>query len=142
MANVARAPRTPKTAPAAAVVAANAAPATTPAPTTQAPAGGPLYTLSAKAQALATATTPGNTLQRPAPGLGMAWRTAGHTAPNTRAGALAVVLAASNGQPFTQAQAQQWLQAAKASGLNLGSGTPGSYAKAFVGNGYFAPCSA
>ena len=142
MTSTARAPRTPENAPAAAVVAANAAPATTPAPTTQTPASGPRYTLSAKAQALATATTPGNTLQRPAPGLGMAWRTAGHTAPNTRAGALAVVLAASNGQPFTQAQAQQWLQAAKASGLNLGSGTPGSYAKAFVGNGYFAPCSA
>ena len=142
MANTTRAPRTPKQAPAAPVAAAQAVPATTPAPTTQTPASGPLYTLSAKAVALATATTPGNTLQRPAPGLGMAWRTAGHTAPNTRAGALAVVLAASNGQPFTQAQAQAWLQAAKASGLNLGSGTPGSYAKAFVGNGYFAPCSA
>ena len=142
MTNTTRAPRTPKNAPAAAVVAANAAPATTPAPAAQTPASGPLYTLSAKAQALATATTPGNTLQRPAAGLGMAWRTAGHTAPNTRAGALAVVLAASNGQPFTQAQAQAWLQAAKAEGLNLGSGTPGSYAKAFVGNGYFAPCSA
>ena len=134
--------RTPKNAPAAPVVAAQAVPATTPAPTTQTPASGPLYTLSAKAQALATAQQVGNTLQRPAPGLGMAWRTAGHTAPNTRAGALAVVLAASNGQPFTQAQAQAWLQAAKASGLNLGSGTPGSYAKAFVSNGYFAPCSA
>lgn len=31
---------------------------------------------------------------------------------------------------------------AKAAGaLNLGSGTPGSYCKAFVANGYFAPCS-
>lgn len=134
--------RTPKNAPAAPVAAAAAVPATTPAPTTQNSASAPLYTLSAKAQALATAQQVGNTLQRPAPGLGMAWRQAGHTAPNTRAGALAVVLAASNGQPFTQAQAQAWLQAAKASGLNLGSGTPGSYAKEFVGNGYFAPCSA
>lgn len=133
--------RTPKQAPAAPVVAATAAPATTPAPTTQTSASAPLYTLSAKAQALATAQQVGNTLQRPAPGLGMAWRTAGHTAPNTRAGALAVVLAASKGEAFTQAQAQQWLQEAKAAGLNLGSGTPGSYAKAFVGNGYFAPCS-
>ena len=133
--------RTPKNAAAAAVVAAATVPATTPAPTTQNSTSAPRYTLSAKAQALATAQQVGNTLQRPAPGLGMGWRQAGHTAPNTRAGALAVVLAASKGEAFTQAQAQQWLQEAKAAGLNLGSGTPGSYAKAFVGNGYFAPCS-
>lgn len=133
--------RTPKNAPTAPVVAAAAAPATTPAPTTQNSTSAPLYTLSTKAVALATAQQVGNTLQRPAPGLGMAWRTAGHTAPNTRAGALAVIHSASNDQPFTQAQAQEWLQQAKAAGLNIGSGTPGSYAKAFVGNGYFAPCS-
>lgn len=133
--------RTPKTAPASAVAAAQAAPATTPAPTVQNSTSAQRYTLSAKAVALATAQQVGNTLQRPAPGLGMGWRTAGHTAPNTRAGALAVVHKASDGQPFTQQQAQQWLQEAKAAGLNLGSGTPGSYAKAFVGNGYFAPCS-
>ena len=134
--------RSPKTAPAAPVAAAAAVPATTPAPTVQNSASAQTYTLSAKAQALATATSVGNTLQTPAKGLGMGWRTAGHTAPNTRAGALATIHAASNGQPFTQAQAVAWLQAAKAAGLNLGSGTPGSYAKAFVANGYFAQCSA
>ena len=133
--------RTPKQAPATAVAAAQAAPATPVAATSQTQASGPLYTLGAKAAALAAAQQVGNTLQRPAPGLGMAWRQANYVAPNTRAGALAAIAEATNGQPFTQAQAQAILQAAKANGLTLGSGTPGSYAKAFVGNGYFAPCS-
>lgn len=130
MANVARAPRAPKTvtAPVAAVAAPQAAPAT-------------LYTLNAKAAALAAAgANAGKTLQAPAKGLGLQWRAAGYTAPNTRALALAVVAAL--GGTFTLAQAQAALQAAKAAGtLNLGSGTPGSYCKAFVANGYFAPCS-
>ncbi len=133
MANVARAPRAPKTAPAVtAPVAAVAAPQAAPAA---------LYTLNAKAAALAAAgAAAGKTLQAPAKGLGLAWRAAGYTAPNTRALALAVVAAL--GTQFTLAQAQAALQAAKAAGtLNLGSGTPGSYCKAFVANGYFAPCS-
>lgn len=133
MANVDRAPRTPKTtpavnAPAVAVAAPAAAPAT-------------LYALNAKAAALAAAGgNAGKTLQAPSKGLGLGWRAAGYTAPNTRAMALAVVAAL--GETFTVAQAQAALQAAKAAGtLNLGSGTPGSYCKAFVANGYFAPCS-
>lgn len=120
--------RTPKTAPAVAVAAPQAAPAT-------------MYTLNAKAAALATAgATAGKTLQAPSKGLGLQWRASGYTAPNTRALALGVVAAL--GTQFTLAQAQAALQASKAAGtLNLGSGTPGSYCKAFVANGYFAPCS-
>lgn len=129
----ARKTRTPKVAapveaPAVAVAAPAAAPAT-------------LYALNAKAAALAAAgAAAGKTLQAPSKGLGLAWRVAGYTAPNTRALALAVVAAL--GDTFTVEQAQAALQAAKAAGtLNLGSGTPGSYCKAFVANGYFAPCS-
>jgi alkylhydroperoxidase/carboxymuconolactone decarboxylase family protein YurZ len=67
-------------------------------------------------------------------GLGKEWRKPGHKAPNTRAIALSAVLAATGGKPFTQEQARLALVAIKD---QLGSGTPNSYAKAFVGNGYF-----
>lgn len=109
---------------------------TVPATTVPAPTTNVVYTLNQAATALATAVTPGNTLQAPQKGLGLAWRAAGYKAPNTRAAALAAVMAAHNG-PFTLDQAQATLQAAKTAGLNLGSGTPRSYAVAFVKNGYF-----
>jgi hypothetical protein len=70
---------------------------------------------------------------------GPAWRAANYRAPNTRAGALAAIASAANGQPITAEAAQAALAAAKLAGLNLGTGTPRSYVKAFVKNGYLAP---
>lgn len=112
------------------------APATTVAPST---APLPLYTLSGPAATLAAhgnQATP--TLQAPgrAHGLGTLWRTAGHKAPNTRAIALATIQAAAGGKPFNVSQALVALGTIKA---QLGSGTPNSYVKAFIANGYFAP---
>lgn len=108
-----------------------------------APAAAPvaLYTLSAQAIALAnqgTAAAP--TLQALPTQRGQAWRAAGHKAPNTRAAALAAVMALP--QPFTFAAAKAALAAAQQAGLNLGTGSPNSYARAFVANGYFAPATA
>jgi hypothetical protein len=65
----------------------------------------------------------------------MKWREPKHTAPNTRAQALATILAAC-GEQFTAEQAQQALSAIR---TVLGAGTPGSYVKAFIANGYFTP---
>ena len=93
------------------------------------------FTLNTKAQELAAsakASQAALTLQAPAKGLGMGWRNAKHTAPNTRAHALAVLP-----EQFTLEQAVALLDAARKEGLNLGSGTPRSYCKAFVVNGYF-----
>jgi len=124
-----QAPSKPATAP-------KAVPATTVAAT---PAALPLYTLSSVAATLAAAGNQATaTLQAPSRqhGLGTAWRTAGHKAPNTRAIALATVLAAAGGKPFNVSQALVALGTIKA---QLGSGTPNSYCKAFIANGYFAP---
>ena len=99
-----------------------------------------LLMLNEKAQALAAsaeARQVGTTLQAPTKGLGLAWRAAGYMAPNTRAYALAAIKAAYP-TGCTVAQAVGALQAAKTAGLNLGSGTPNSYVKAFVANGYLA----
>ena len=133
MTNTTKKVRAPKTAPVSAQ-ATQGAPAATVAPTPAA-----CLVLSAKALQLATAgTTAANTLQAPQKGLGMAWRVPGYKATNTRALALATILAAC-GEEFTADQAQRALDAAKKAGtLNLGSGTPNSYVKAFLGNGYFA----
>jgi hypothetical protein len=117
----------------------NAVPATTVAATpanaaTAAPTQ--LYGLNAKAAALAAAgTAAGNTLQRPAPGLGMAWRQPKHTAPNTRAVALATLVQA-HGATFSHTQALATLATIKPV---LGAGSPASYIKAFIKNGYFVP---
>jgi hypothetical protein len=98
----------------------------------------PVYTLNEKAMGMAELVIGTNTLQTPAgQKLGREWRKAGHTAPNTRVAALAMVLAEC-GTEFTAEQAQAALTAGKASGLNLGTGTPRSYVAAFVKNGYFA----
>jgi hypothetical protein len=67
------------------------------------------------------------------------WRNMGHKAPNTRALALAVIVQ-TLGARFSEAQARKALADAKAAGtLHLGSGTPASYVKAFIGNKYFSP---
>ena len=97
-----------------------------------------LLNLNAKAVELAKlGGEAAHTLQAPSKGLGLAWRAAGHKAPNTRASALAAIQAAyPNG--CTIEEAVSALQAAKLGGLNLGSGTPRSYVKAFVANGYLA----
>lgn len=97
------------------------------------------YTLNEKALELASSVeAPGFTLQTPDKGLGKAWRAAGHKAPNTRVYALATILA-NCGETFTQEQAEAALKAARdAKVLNLGTGSPRSYAVAFVKNGYFA----
>ena len=109
----------------------------TSAPATTAPAtvAAPTYTLSAAALALAAqGTGAGNTLQRTQVGLGKAWRTTATAAPNTRAVVLAAIAAATNGKPFTAAQAQAAIPRTA-----CGSGSPRSYVVAFVKNGYFAP---
>ena len=95
------------------------------------------YTLNPTALALAAqgAAAP-NTLQRSAKGQGKAWRTTGKAAPNTRAQACAVL--ATLATPFTFAQATGALAGLHAGGV-LGSGTPNSYCKVFVQNGYFMP---
>ena len=99
-----------------------------------------LLMLNAKAEELAKLGAEDkapNTLQAPSKGLGLAWRAAGHKAPNTRCYALAAIQAAHpNG--CTMEQAVSALSAAAKAGLNLGSGTPRSYVKAFVANGYLA----
>lgn len=70
------------------------------------------------------------------------WRSANHKATNTRAIALATIMANFAG-PFSAAEAQKLLSIAnKEHGLHLGSGTPASYVKAFIKNGYFAPVAA
>jgi len=85
----------------------------------------------------ALGATAGATLQAPSKGLGQAWRQAGYKAPNTRAIALNA-LQAHYPSGFTFAQAVACLQVGvKAGAINLGSGTPNSYCKAFVANGYF-----
>jgi hypothetical protein len=96
------------------------------------------YTLSGKAQELAKlGAEAGLTLQAPSKGLGQAWRAPGHKAPNTRAVVLNA-LQAHYPSGFTFAQAVACLAAgAKAGAVHLGSGTPNSYCKAFVANGYF-----
>jgi 2-hydroxychromene-2-carboxylate isomerase len=97
-----------------------------------------LLTLNAKAAELAKlGDQAGLTLQAPAKGLGLAWRNAQHKAPNTRARALAAIQAA-HPEGCTMELAIAALQAAKQNGLNLGSGTPRSYVKAFMANGYLA----
>lgn len=123
--------------------ARNTAPVVPTTPPAQAPAaavaGGPVptYSLSAKAATLAAqGRAAANTLQRTAPGFGAAWRAHGKAAPNTRAQALAAIAAVA---PCTLAQAQAALVPLHKAGI-LGSGTPGSYCKAFVANGYLAPC--
>ena len=99
-----------------------------------------LLMLNAKAQELAKLGAEDkapSTLQAPSKGLGLAWRAAGHKAPNTRCYALAAIQAAyPNG--CTMEQAVTALGVAAKAGLNLGSGTPRSYVKAFVANGYLA----
>jgi len=101
---------------------------------------GELLMLNAKATELAKLGADDkapSTLQAPSKGLGLAWRAAGHKAPNTRCYALAAIQAAyPNG--CTVEQAVSALSAAAKAGLNLGSGTPRSYVKAFVANGYLA----
>jgi hypothetical protein len=96
------------------------------------------YTLNAKALELAAlGANAGPTLQAPSKGLGQAWRAQGYKAPNTRAIALSA-LAQHYPNGFTFAQAVACLQVGvKAGAINLGSGTPNSYCKAFVANGYF-----
>ena len=97
-----------------------------------------LLNLNAKATELAKlGGEAAHTLQAPSKGLGLAWRNANHTAPNTRASALAAIQAA-HPEGCTMGQAVAALQAAKLAGLNLGSGTPRSYVKAFVADGYLA----
>ena len=97
-----------------------------------------LLNLNAKASELAKlGADAAHTLQAPSKGLGLAWRNAKHTAPNTRASALAAIQAA-HPEGCTMEQAIAALQAAKLGGLNLGSGTPRSYVKAFMANGYLA----
>jgi hypothetical protein len=95
-----------------------------------------LFTLNDKAMALASAEIGTPTLQTPDKGLGKAWRAAGFTRPNTRVAALATVLQEC-GEEFSAAEAEAALRAAKADGLNLGTGSPRSYVVAFIKNGYF-----
>ena len=100
-----------------------------------------MYTLNEKAVALAAlGLQAGPTLQAP-PGekLGAAWRAPKYTASNTRAGALAAILAATQDGAISALGAQNALQDAKKDGLNLGTGTPRSYVKAFIANGYLSP---
>jgi hypothetical protein len=98
-----------------------------------------IYTLNEKAAKLADEDTgAAATLQASAPKTGKEWRKVGVAKPNTRAAALAAVRKA-HPDGFTHEQAVAALIAARKAGLNLGQGTPGSYAKAFVKNGYFAP---
>jgi len=67
------------------------------------------------------------------------WRSNGHKATNTRAIALATIVQ-ELGSGFAAAEAQACLAKwHKAGALHLGSGTPASYVKAFIKNGYFAP---
>jgi len=94
------------------------------------------FTLNEKAMTLASQEIGAATLQTPDKGLGKAWRTAGFTRPNTRVAALATVLATC-GEEFSAADAEAALRAAKADGLNLGTGSPRSYVVAFIKNGYF-----
>lgn len=102
-----------------------------------APAAQLTYTLNPAAMALAAlGNQAANTLQRSAKGQGKAWRTTGKAAPNTRAVACAAL--ATLATPFTFVQATAALAALHAAGT-LGSGTPNSYCKAFVQNGYFVP---
>lgn len=71
-------------------------------------------------------------------GNGKDWRATGVDRKNTRAGALAVVYSVC-GAKFTEDQAIAALRKAKDNdGLNLGTGSPKSYVKAFIANGYFA----
>jgi hypothetical protein len=94
-----------------------------------------VYTLGEKALGMAMAETVGDTKQRLFPKQ-KDWRSAGKLAPNTRAKALAVVLAQC-GDTFTADQVMVALKDAKA--LDQGaSWTPASRFKAFVANGYFA----
>lgn len=96
----------------------------------------PVYALNDKAAAMAALVIGTPTLQTPAKGLGKTWRAAGHTAANTRVGALAAILAGTDGT-FTADAAQAVLAAEKLAGLNLGTGSPRSYVAAFIKNGYF-----
>lgn len=95
--------------------------------------GPEVYTLNDKALALSAIVAPMATLQTPDKALGRAWRSAAYTQPNTRVAALATILAVA---PCTAEQAQAALAAGKLAGLNLGTGTPRSYVKAFIKNGY------
>lgn len=101
------------------------------------PAVGIAYTLNPATVAKYSALpAPMPTLQytQPKHGLGMAWRQPQHKAPNTRHGVIMALVAAFGAKPFSLLQAQQ---AIKAAGCPLNSGTPASYCKAFVANGYF-----
>lgn len=104
------------------------------------PSTAPRYALNAPARALADqGHEAAPTLQKLGKDTDPAWRTHGYKATNTRAIALAVILQ-ELGQGFTAGEAQAVLSKHhKAGHLNLGSGTPASYVKAFVKNGYFAP---
>lgn len=123
-------------APKTAAKAAQAVPATTPAPSAPvaapAPTAAVTYSITAKAQLIA----PHLTLQRGCTvPVGPNWRANGHKATNTRA--LAIQALAALGSTFTHAQAVSALLPLKQQAL-LGSGTPASYLRAFVASGYLA----
>lgn len=71
------------------------------------------------------------TLQAPAKGLGKAWRQVGHKAPSLRHGAIQAIVKASKRGVITEEDALAALKA-----VPLGSGTPRSFFKAFVEQGY------
>lgn len=98
----------------------------------------PVYTLAAPALAIAAQPVGATTTQGALPAHnGVTWRiTSAKLAPNTRVGALQVLAAA---VPCTAPAAIAALATAKAQGLSLGTGTPASYVKAFVKNGYLTP---
>jgi len=104
------------------------------------PSNAPRYNLNGPARKLADeGHNAAPTLQKLGKDTDPAWRSHGYKATNTRAIALAVILQ-DLGTGFTASEAQACLaKYHKAGALNLGSGTPASYVKAFVKNGYFAP---
>jgi hypothetical protein len=86
-----------------------------------------VFALSEKAVAIAERPT----LQAPAKGLGKGWRQAGHKAPSLRHGAIQAIVKASKRGVITEEDALAAL-----AGVPLGAGTPRSFFKAFVEQGY------
>lgn len=76
----------------------------------------------------------GDTLQTPKKGLGAEWRKAGHKAPSVRHNAIAALAAVANSHGIIAES--DALQALKS--VSLGTGTPRSFIRAFVANGYLA----
>lgn len=112
---------------------------TTKAATAPAPAQQPLYTVGPHAAKV----QPHSTLQLAnySTRAGKQWRTANATTrPNTRAAAIAALQQATAAGPQTWATLRAALQPLHKQGT-LGSGTPQSYLKAFVANGYIVPAN-